>query len=455
MAKVGSKVITTRYLTSRAELTPLPPRVDHVNSVLNNLIAEKLMVLEAADTSSLLSSPNFQAHIRGIKEQAMREALYNKIIEKNVKLDENEIQTAYQTSIREYKLSFYNITDREKTEEIFKAVEDDPEARHQIYEELSQSQRASHKQVKWNETDDPRLFRSLFVNQAEAGDVLMPIRINRNQALIARVEAYSLQPLFSPEDQQIRLVDIRNEYHRFESMVQWKAYTSKLTQGKQIQFEPDAFDRVIAMLTPMYASDTGLIKKEQLDQTAEAVFNDRSAELDAVADNPFFKFDDQVWTIGDFKQAVASHPLMYGQKEIPQEHFPNLFKEAVANLVLDQMLNEEAYKKGYDRLPEVREQSEWWHDAILSQYQLKKTLAARRKTNPSDLPAGLHNAQLLDSLVVELSDKYADQVEIYPEYLDSIRLTRIPLMAYKKNVPYPIAVPSFPYFSTVDTLIFH
>ncbi|NQT27315.1 hypothetical protein HQ585_18320 [candidate division KSB1 bacterium] len=454
VAKVGSKAITTKDILYRAELTPLPPNVNTVQSVLNNLIAEKLMVFEAEDTSSILANSNFQAHIRGIKEQAMRDELYNKTIEKNVQLDEDELQTAFHTSQREYTVSFYNVTAKASTEAIFDAVEENPDAIQEIYNEISQSQDESLKKIKWDETEDPRLFRSLYVNRAEAGEVLAPIRINRSQTLIMRVEDYTTYPMFGGEQEQIRFIDVKNEFYKLESMVQWKQYTSTLMHGKELRFDRDSFTRMIDMLLPIHTSDTGLIKKEQLDQAAETAFSERAAEMDAISDNPLFTFNDEIWTIGDFKNAIASHPLVYKQKEIPAEQFPALFKEAVADLILDHMLNEEAYKRSYDKSSEVKAKAEVWHDAILAKYQLNKTLAARRAANPSDLPAGRHNAKILETYIVELRDKYADQIQIYPKYLESVKLTHVPLLGFRQNVPYPIAVPSFPFFSTADNLIF-
>lgn len=453
-AKVGSKLITTKDMMYRAELTPLPPRINTPEAVLNNLIAEKLLVFEAGDTSSLSVNPNFQAHIRGIKEQAMRDALYNAVIEENVQLNEQEVRTAAHTSVREYTVSFYNVYDRETTEAIFEEVEENPDAICDIYEDISGSHEVSHKTITWDETGDPRLFRSLYVNRAEAGDVLAPIRISPSQSLIMRVEDYKIKPVLGPEEQQIRRMDVRKEFHRLESMVAWKAYTSTFTDGKEIRFERDAFGRIIDMLMPAHTSDAGLIKREQLDQATETVFNERAAELDAMLDNPFFTFDGRVWTVGDFKAEIASHPLMYSKKEITPEEFPNRFKEAVANLLLDHMLTEEAYDRSYDELPEVRREAETWHDALLSKYQLKKVLRARREAQPSDLPPGVHNMKILETYMAELRDKYDNEIQVFPQQLDSVKLTGIPFMGYRLRAPYPIAVPTFPLLTTADTLIF-
>ena len=63
IARVGSSTITVEDFRYRAGLTVRPGSIKTVNAVLNNLIAEKLLSMEAGDTCALAMSAGFKAHI--------------------------------------------------------------------------------------------------------------------------------------------------------------------------------------------------------------------------------------------------------------------------------------------------------------------------------------------------------------------------------------------------------
>ena len=82
LIQVGDRYITTKEFQYRAEFTPHPnfPRHDRnlEKVMLNNLILEKLFVIEHGKDSELKKNENFLGYIRGIKEQKMREQLFFK-----------------------------------------------------------------------------------------------------------------------------------------------------------------------------------------------------------------------------------------------------------------------------------------------------------------------------------------------------------------------------------------
>ena len=60
----------------------------------------------------------------------------------------------------------------------------------------------------------------------------------------------------------------------------------------------------------------------------------------------------------------------------------------------------------------------------------------------------------LNSYIDSLKQKYSNEILINTDLLDSIKLTRIDLYAYKKGVPYPFVVPSFPILTNKHTIDF-
>src|SRR4030067_1323119 len=70
LVTIGDKSISVDQFIRRAEYTVRPPycRGNHnldKKIVINSLIAEKLMAMEAGDTNSFVMSKNIQAYLRG------------------------------------------------------------------------------------------------------------------------------------------------------------------------------------------------------------------------------------------------------------------------------------------------------------------------------------------------------------------------------------------------------
>ena len=77
LAKVGDRIITDQDFIRRAEYTIRPDYCKgnlyiHKKIILNNLIAEKLLAIEAIPLFDKQDFPSFQNFIKGRKEQSMR-----------------------------------------------------------------------------------------------------------------------------------------------------------------------------------------------------------------------------------------------------------------------------------------------------------------------------------------------------------------------------------------------
>ncbi|MGH7457409.1 MAG: hypothetical protein ACRENG_39030, partial [bacterium] len=78
IARIGSKTISQNEFIRRAEYTIRPGYCrgdDYIQRkiVLNSLVAEKLLALEAGDHNALLQNEEWQLYLQGRQEQAMRQ----------------------------------------------------------------------------------------------------------------------------------------------------------------------------------------------------------------------------------------------------------------------------------------------------------------------------------------------------------------------------------------------
>ena len=119
LVRIGEKTITENEFISRAEYTPRPvycrgSTYIHKKIVLNSLIAEKLLALEAGDDNNYITSNNVQAYIKGRREQVMREILYTKDAYETVVLDTQQILEAMHLSGRTYSITFVYFKENSK-----------------------------------------------------------------------------------------------------------------------------------------------------------------------------------------------------------------------------------------------------------------------------------------------------------------------------------------------------
>ena len=81
----------------------------HKKIILNSLIAEKLLALEAGEQNPLLNNEEFLAYLMGRKEQAMRQWMHHQEATQKVKLDSTLIKRFYQFAGREYEVEYYSL----------------------------------------------------------------------------------------------------------------------------------------------------------------------------------------------------------------------------------------------------------------------------------------------------------------------------------------------------------
>ena len=90
LVKIGDVTISSEEFMRRSEMTIRPAYCSgnnniHKKIVLNSMIAEKMLALEAGEMNQLTESSQFQFYIQGRQEQAMREWLLHEEGYKKVK----------------------------------------------------------------------------------------------------------------------------------------------------------------------------------------------------------------------------------------------------------------------------------------------------------------------------------------------------------------------------------
>jgi hypothetical protein len=237
----------------------------------------------------------------------------------------------------------------------------------------------------------------------------------------------------------------------------WNARVADIMRGKRIDFNRDVFHKLGDLFFDVYFHTD----EERRDQLIEKVWDVEFEESKTVLDNtseedflqqPFFTVAGTAWSVADFRDAIDRHPLVFRERKMSSLDFPAQFRLAVADLVRDHYVTQEAYKKGYDQVNVVERNMNMWKDSYLAIYQRQKYLASvgEKRNFLNNYQAIIE--QTLNPYIRELQQKYYKQIELDFDVFEDISLTTIDLFVKQPEMPFKYVVPMFPLVTT-DHLI--
>lgn len=456
LARVGNRTITVNEFLYRTELTVRPRYLTKKGyelnkALLDQLVGEKIFALEAGDDNPLAKTKSFQAYIRGIQEQAMRDELYRHVAVQKVKLDTNEIKRYYRMAGREYDVTFYTIYKEDIAKKIEAEIAKNPHSAKEIFEALRKEAKPGIHTVKFRDPDHDLIHEALFSRPIPADTVIGPLRLEKNLYIFMKVQGWKDYPAISGEQMQQRWNEVIETRTERKARLLWGEYLRKRLSGKSVKFNRDVFKKMADLTYQLYIarddSERQNIYGEFLRSTKDIPNADFLANEKALLNSPFFTFDDKVWKVKDFLDLLASHPLVYRKKPLTREEFPREFKNAIVDLLRDHILTKDAYKKGLHHQESIRRHTLLWKDALIGAYYQNQLLNQLAKKYHVEGQSTKLKA-IYEAYVDSLFQAYRDRIQINEEELRKIRLTNIDMVAYKPGAPYPLAVPKFPVIIT-------
>jgi hypothetical protein len=167
LANIGDKSISVNEFIRRAEYTIRPPycRGSHnldKKIVMNSLIAEKLMAIEASDTNTFIMNDKIQTYLRGRKEQYMRQWLYEVEAQNKVVLDSAKIYNTVRVAGRRYKVSYINIPDSGYAYDMYNLIKTTGRSFEDVYFETTGLDTLPKREVEWSMHEHNAILDSLY-----------------------------------------------------------------------------------------------------------------------------------------------------------------------------------------------------------------------------------------------------------------------------------------------------
>jgi len=462
LAKIGDRIITKDEFLRRAEYTIRPNycRGDnyiHRKIVLNSLIAEKLLAMEAGTDNKLAENERFRKYIQGRKEQAMRQMFYHDRAYKKVKLDSNIVKNYFQSAGRTYEVQYLRLPNKESALTAYSLYTDKGVPFSEIAGEVLPDSQIPSRKIDFNSDINDEMFEMFFSHPLQKDQMLNPVRIDDGSYLIMKIKGWEDERALGEGAVRRRLKDVTEKLHTVQANRLYAQQVADIMKGKSVVFTEDTFREIVKIVGPRYLKsmqDKKNAFNRQFWGQANEVVLDSSIDYsgDRLVDKPFFNLDGQIWTVADFAELVESHPLVFRKRQISKSEFPEQFKLAVVDLIRDHFITAEAYKAGYDQNIYVKNHARMWSDAMMSDYWRDQYLQNRgfRGDFQKEYLSAIKN--YLNPLVDSLQTKYSNEISINTDLFETIELTHIDLFALQAGVPYPIVSPGFPILTTDSKL---
>jgi len=461
LARIGDATISLSEFMRRTEMTIRPAYCNkdnniHKKIILNSLMAEKMLALEAGEVNDLNQSKHFQLYIQGRQEQAMREWLLHEEGFQKVQLEESEIQKVYNVAGRAYNVQYFNIPDDSVAAIVKEKLVNKEGLFESLHQQLWFDEDIPEREVAWKSQKHSMIHEALFSDNVITDSVIGPLRIGEDNHIVMKVMGWTDQPAVSESDRKQRWYEVKEKLTKMKALQNYDKYVVSIMDGKKLEFEPNTFNKMVNLIGPLYIRSP--MEKREL--FLDAVFNRKGEEpelrhladgIQDLQDKSFFRVEGQVWFVSDFKEELQRHPLVF-RKNVPMDtKFAEQFKLAIVDMIRDKYLTKEAYKRGYQNVNVVKRYTQMWHDAVLAQYQKNQYL--KTITNLSDsLNTLVMIEDYLNPYIDQLQKKYNGRISVNFKQFNDIQLTRLDMIVMQTNVPFPVMVPGFPQVTTDSKL---
>jgi hypothetical protein len=461
LAKVADKSISVNEFIRRAEYTIRPAwcksdNYIHRKIVLNSLIAEKLFALEAGTADTLLKNSEVTAFLKGRLEQSIRKIHFNKTATQNVTIDDNELTSVMAHADKKFRVRMIPVNDDALATKIQNDLISGVTHFDALAEEFSTASGVAvdTQEVAFDTPLDNKILQALFLNDVQNESVLGPVNLEKNSNVFIKVDGWLYNP-FRTETKMAQLQkDVKERLTEIKAEEIYSNYLGNLMKGRKLEFNPSVFEKLVNIIGPDYFKtqqdkEQAFNKKFWNNDAREMYLNDFEGRFEQIIDEPILTLDGEIWSVKRLEEEINKHPLVFRNRKMPKKDFSRQFKLAVADLIRDKFITEDAYKKGYDKDPRVQRDYQMWKDNLLSLYHKNKILEVYDNEAKSEL---VKIEKVLNPLLEDIRKKYNDHILIDTDAFEKIELTSIDMFVIQRDVPFPVVVPEFPRLTTHNRL---
>ena len=446
LAQIGDRFITREDFLHRSEYTLRPDycrgnQYVHKKIILNNLIAEKLLAIEAESINGKMQSDNLKAYLKGRKEQAMRQLLYFQNGYEKVTIETEELNHFYKMAGRTYHVNHFSFPGGSFTDSVSRAIDNQIPLR-DIYAANFEGEMPS-RNVNWIDNNDPFISKALFEGKVEKGQVIGPYYLNDGSGFLLEVNGWTDHMDLSEQGNINRRQKVLNTLKERKGKSIYKSFIKEIMKGKNLELNEDVFFHYVNAIRDQFFRS----REEKETAISNALFGEGEfLSLEDIKpmnhkykDLVFFSLDGKNWTVEDFEKGIASHPLVFRKKKMNRSEFHKQFKLAIVDFIQDYFLTNKAYKLGLDKTNTIHSNESLWADSFSAFQSAKLWMSTQADSGAQYV--------LMKPIIDNLQNKYSPKISINMNLFESIELSSVDMFVTQGNVPYPVIVPTFPSFT--------
>ncbi len=219
LVKVGDRTISVNEFIRRAEYTIRPAwckndNYVHRKIVLNSLIAEKLLAIEAEADGVMLSNPEVQNYLKGRREQAMRRIHYKEMAGDLAQVDSTLLRTVLQMAERTYDVEMIPLNNDALAAEVARRMQNGEMGFDEVFDHLnpdSSSLTPPRESFGFLQPLDDRLLQALFYSERAQGDVIGPLKLDKDRHLLVRIDGWTRRPVIGGAQLQQYVTDVQDK----------------------------------------------------------------------------------------------------------------------------------------------------------------------------------------------------------------------------------------------------
>ena len=442
LVKVKDRIITKDDFIKRSEYAIRPSYCKsdnniHKKIILNSLVSEKLMAIDIED--NLLSSDYSNDFIDGFKEQKMRELLLKEEVYNSIEIDSLTIQSHYNNSMKEYNIEFISLDNDSLSKKIEELLNKGVDFSSICYNYLNLNS-IPRRYINYFDEHDPDIHNAIFLENKYKNQVIGPILSKDKKYIYIKIIGWTNNPLITEVDKENQWDSVERKIYENKCIKGYDLYVLNIMRGIELELFKEPFLELVNQTFNQFNQE----------RNNEFNYGWDSEELNLIEnrinpDEDLLIFNNKLYTIFDIQLLINQHPLVFRNENIDIKDYGLQLKYAIADLLRDQQLNTMAYNRGYDTNHAILREIQVFKDAILSNFHLKTYL------NGKNISLNNFNSNYISIINNSLNDymdylisKYSSDIFINFDLFDEIQLTHIDLYTYRKGVPYPFIVPSFP-----------
>lgn len=249
--------ISVNEFLRRAEYVPRPDYCKantylHKKIILNSLIAEKILALEAKKDSTLKNNIEFEYFIKGHKEQAMRQYMHHVEATEKVVLEKKEILNAYKYAGREYQITYFTLDDSLSAKKAQHEFKKNPNVFNEVYFQVTGDSSVPRRKVAWNSDVNKMTHDALFTKDLKKNDLLEPIKVDENNFVFIKIISWTNDLAITEKQIHQRRDNVTEKLTKMKASEIWDKRVDKIMHGKSMNFNKDIFFRLSDLLYEVY-----------------------------------------------------------------------------------------------------------------------------------------------------------------------------------------------------------